>query len=140
MKPAYFILIALLTTFSFLNQVFAQFNEWEWSVQSVSAEGNYSTDLATDDYNNIYFSGYFYGGPFQIGDSVFYAQEGMHEAFVAAYDKDGMFRWAVPLQKIPEGPFGMVDDCHLAVDSQQNLYVAGEFDFSVDFGDTVLYS
>jgi hypothetical protein len=133
-------LTALLLSSLLFNPVYSQINEWEWSVQSVSEEANYSTDLAFDDFNNIYFSGIFYGNSFQIGDSVFHSQEGRCSSYIAGFNKKGNFRWAMCLQKEETGTFGFVDGCHLAVDSQQNLYVAGEFDFTVDFGDTVLNS
>lgn len=118
----------------------SQENNWEWSIQSVSAGNNYADNLAIDNQNNYYFSGFYDPGYFQIGDSVFFCQDAATNSFVSGFDRDGNFRWAVSFQKLPEGPYGMVMDCQLAVDSEQNLYVAGEFDFSVVLGDTVLES
>ncbi len=76
---------------------------------------------------------------FRSGTRFFSARMNIN-SFVSGFDRDGNFRWAVSFQKLPEGQYGNVLDCRLAVDLEQNLYVAGEFDSSVVLGDTVLES
>lgn len=133
------LLLFVLMNFYYLT-AFSQDKSWEWSIQSFSACQNMAFDMVIDDVNNCYLSGIYDSGEFHIGDSVFSGQDGDFRSFISSFDREGNFRWAVSLQKEPEGTFGMVSDCYLAVDSQQNLYVTGKFDFSIDFGDTILYS
>jgi hypothetical protein len=135
---------SMLVLFTVLNfcylPAFSQEMEWEWSIQSFSTCQDQVTDMVIDDVNNCYLSGFYTVGEFHIGDSVFYEQDGDFKTFISSFDREGNFRWAVSLQKEQSGVFGMVADCLMAVDSQQNLYITGNFDFSVDFGDTILYS
>jgi hypothetical protein len=138
MKSSSFLLILLFIVE--WNNCLSQSHEWEWTVQSVSEGYGYANNLAIDRVNNYYMTGTYHEGNIQLGDSVFQCDEGAVNSFVAGYDINGNFRWAKALGRVTGGPYGMVDDCRLAVDSQQNLYVAGEFDFTVDFGDTILQS
>lgn len=133
------LLLFVLMNFCCLSAI-SQEKSWEWSIQSFSPCQDMAVDMVIDDVNNCYLSGIYDVGEFHIGDSVFSGQDGFFRSFISSFDREGNFRWAVCLQKEPSGPYGMVADCLMAVDAQQNLYVTGTFDFSVDFGDTILYS
>jgi len=133
------VLLYFVLNFCYLSS-FSQEKSWEWSIQSFSTCQDMAVDMVIDDANNCYLSGIYDSGDFQIGDSAFSGQDGDFRSFISSFDREGNFRWAVSLQKEPAGPYGMVADCLMAVDAQQNLYVTGTFDFSVDFGDTILYS
>jgi len=119
---------------------YSQADGWEWAVQSYSAGYNQAMDIVVDNENNYYLSGHWNMGNFQVGDSVFPGDEGDFTSFIAGYDREGNFRWARDLPIVAGSPYGMVANCLLAIDSHQNLYATGTFDFTVDFGDTILYS
>ncbi len=131
----------LLLLFLFITpHIHPQSNDWEWLIHSDTSGNGNASGLAVDYKNNYYIAGDYSELSFPIGDSVFYPEEGAINSFIASYDRDGNFRWAKSLEKVTGSMYGMVIDCRLAVDSHQNLYVAGEFDFTLDFGDTVLHS
>ena len=104
-----------------------------WAKQSVVTNTNvgYGYAVATDKYNNAYLTGYFtdslFFGPYKLKDHT-------NSAFLVKYDVNGNVKWA----KQSVGDFGLgYSD---ATDNLGNIFVAGYFSDTVNFGPYQLLS
>jgi hypothetical protein len=105
---------------------------WSWSVSNGGLHNDLSYDIATDISGNIYTTGYFRQTvDFDPGVGVDnHTSLDYWDAFIQKLDKDGNYIWAKT--------FGASNSSEsvgysITTDSNGNVYVAGNFDGTVDF-------
>jgi hypothetical protein len=92
---------------------------------------DYGLSLAIDRSNNIYVGGYFIGSSdFDpgAGTTMLNGMGGSPDAFIAKYDPNGNFVWAVNV-----GGTNQDEGLDLAVDTSGNVYLTGYFQNTADF-------
>ena len=108
-----------------------------------SVGGDSALDVATDGSSNTYMAGFFSGtvdfdpGSVHAGDTDIKTSIGAHDLFVAKYGPDGSFLWV--------GQMGGVTGTSsvartVTTDTRGNVYIAGDFTGTVNFGTTTLTS
>lgn len=97
----------------------------EWSFVVGNTGQDQVNALALDSQENLIVVGKFSGTVDFGGDSL--TSQGASDAFVAAYDTDGNLLWARRVGKTA----GYEDIYDVAVDSQDNLFLAGRFSESI---------
>ncbi len=107
---------------------------WLWAKRAGSNLGDYSYSITADDAGNCYLTGGFQGtasfGQFSL------VSGGIYDAFVAKLDTNGNWLWATRA-----GGSGSDDVVwNIAVDANQNCYVAGTFMAVASFGSIQLTS
>lgn len=88
---------------------------------------DYVEDVIVDDEGFIYLTGTYAQSLTFNSTSINVTNSGAREGFIAKYDSDGNFIW---VKKIS----GYASTQSLAIDSNKDIYVAGRFEFTVDFG------
>ncbi|MCE3260226.1 MAG: hypothetical protein K0S12_1867 [Bacteroidetes bacterium] len=112
----------------------------QWLTAAGGDSDDHGFDLATDKSGNVYLTGFisdknFLSTPAVFGTYSVYAPPGDSLGFVAKMSPSGTFQWV--------RTFGGVDgerDNRIAVDSSNNVYVAGGFYGTKSFGTTTLTS
>lgn len=84
-------------------------------------------DVATDDLDNVYITGYFYDTA--DFDDITLNSSGL-STFALKTDSSGMVEWAEQ--------FSSSNGRHIALGFDENIYISGSFSGTVDFGDTTL--
>ena len=103
--------------------------DFQWAVSGGGVGIDLGFAIAVDSVGNSYVTGSF-DGIATFGSTT---RTGVFDAFVAKYDNQGVIQWVQTFG----GP--NLDQGHaIAVDTQGNCYVAGNFSGTVDFGGTVL--
>ena len=104
---------------------------WAKGIGSPSDDESY--DIATDQTGNVFITGFFREtvdfNPDPVGEALLVSQ-GSSDIFVAKYDKNGNFVWAKGFgtdESYEEG-------WSIAVDTTNNVIIAGVISGSVDFG------
>jgi len=106
---------------------------WLWVKQTVGIYPDASYGIAVDDNGNSYVTGYFWGNA--IFGATTLTSNGYNDIFVAKLDSNGNWLWA-------KQAGGTWDDyCYdIAVDTNGNSYVTGDFWDYTTFGSTALTS
>ncbi len=128
--------ILLLTSSLILSfHCFSQEGYWDWgkSIGSPGTESGY--DLAVDLLNNVYITGE-YTGNVTIGDTVLYSSQ--IATYLAKISPEGDILWVRSFQSL--NPNGFVYMCNVVTDESNNVYVAGNYTFTMEIGDTTIES
>ncbi|PKN72012.1 MAG: hypothetical protein CVU50_08985 [Candidatus Cloacimonetes bacterium HGW-Cloacimonetes-3] len=106
---------------------------WIWAHQVGDGYAAMGTQITTDTSSNIYLTGYFQDSV-QFGNTSLYSN-GAKDIFVAKMDSNGNWIWL-------RGAGGAGDDISydLAVDTNGNPYVTGQFVSTAYFGESVISS
>jgi Secretion system C-terminal sorting domain len=108
---------------------------WAKYVYSAGGDNYYmqAMDIALDASGNIFISGHMEGATLNF-DSVIMEAGGPIDTFLAKYDNNGNIQWA----RNGAGDAWLASNCELTCDSSGNVYMIGNFDTSITFGDTML--
>jgi hypothetical protein len=114
---------------------FSQSGFWQWgkSIGSPGTESGY--DLAVDQLNNVYVTGD-YTGNVTIGDTVLNSLQ--MASYIAKISPEGDILWVRSFNSL--NPNGFVHMCNVATDESNNVYVAGNYTFTLEIGDTTIES
>jgi hypothetical protein len=106
---------------------------WQWAVRGGGYVGDAGYGIAVDDYGNSYVTGHFmWSATF---GSTQLSSQGSADVFVATLDTNGVWGWAV------SGGGSQPDYVYdIAVDSNGNTYLTGDFEGSATFGADMLTS
>ncbi len=106
---------------------------WQWVVRGGGYVGDVGYGIAVDEYGNSYVTGHFMWSAY-FG-SFYLTSQGFADVFVAKLDPNGNYQWAV------SGGGSLPDYvCDIAVDSEGNTYLTGDFEGSATFGADTLIS
>jgi hypothetical protein len=124
MNRAFAVISVLLATAGLQSQNF------QWAAAFSGSQSDWATGIASDAAGNAYATGIYYGtSDFDPGPSnYFMTSNGSADIFVAKLSPSGQFRWSRSLG----GSFNE-SAAHIDTDSQQNIYVTGLFEGTVDF-------
>lgn len=116
----YLFLFLLISSFLSYSQ------QWEWAKQATKTKGAQSgKNIAVDYTGNVLITGVNY-------DSAYFNATGLPAGnFVAKYSPSGAFLWAKPLS-------GSIKD--ITTDALGNIYVAGDFNGTINIGSYTLVS
>jgi hypothetical protein len=89
--------------------------------------------LGIDTSNNLFVTGIYYEHAVFNGDTI-YANGDATDAYLAKFDKNGIFKW-VKTTQASDGGYGK----SVSVSGDQGVYFGGVFGGSANFGDTTLY-
>jgi len=106
---------------------------WQWAVRGGGYVGDVGYGIAVDEYGNSYVTGHFMWSAY-FG-SIYLTSQGSADVFVAKLDPNGNYQWAV------SGGGSLADYvCDIAVDSDGNTYLTGDFEGNATFGADTLIS
>jgi hypothetical protein len=106
---------------------------WQWAVRGGGYIGDAGYGIAVDDSGNSYVTGHFMWSAY-FG-SFYLTSQGSADVFVVKLDPNGNYQWAV------SGGGSLADYvCDIAVDSDGNTYITGDFEGSAIFGADTLTS
>lgn len=89
-----------------------------------SEEWNYATDLETDESNNIYISGYYYGTvDFDPSQDEYKLSAPETIFFIAKYDSTGVFKWAKRIFEKNDPYLGLIGSVMFS-DENSNIYLS----------------
>ncbi len=130
-------LISLLMCMITFNSSAQESWPWQWGKKLPQTPSGYPTDIQTDVFNNIY-AVYIYQDSIDFGDTLFRHEQGFtsYSNFaIVKYSTEGKFLNALDIYTE-----GNADLFHLklAIDHEQNIYLAGEFSYNVFIQDTVI--
>ncbi len=99
---------------------------------SFSMWGNMGRAIAVDANGQVYLTGYFSGTvDFDFGTGTASLSAGMKDAFIAKYDTNGGYLWAIRME---DGlPANHDEGRGIALDAAGNVYVTGHFQGTKDF-------
>jgi hypothetical protein len=109
--------------------------QWEWARWGHRAYAGGSEEVAhcaTDVTGNIYCAGYYFGSVAFGDDTIKNLSGGVAAAMLVKYDSTGNTKWAISTSHGVAGALG------LTVDKYYNVYLFGEYDSTVTFGNNVL--
>jgi hypothetical protein len=95
-----------------------------WGFNLIDDATSSVLEMATDQFDNIYVTGA-YGGPVDFDPSNAIAELNGTGKFLAKYDTDGNYLWAVQASNIPSRG--------IHCDDESNVYVTGAFTGTYDF-------
>ena len=127
-----FILVSALLVVTQLTT--AQLPNYTLAIQGGGPFYDQGRAVASDNAGNIVMTGVFEDSLAAFGDSVF-TSFGQTDCFLAKYDQNGAFLWAKQLSS-PENVFPY----SVTSDGSDNIIVGGEFQNTLDLGDTALTS
>lgn len=132
MKKRIFLTALCLTLFhvTYSQNSYANF---EWAVKAGGTDYEYPTSIAVDQQGNSYITGYFQGTS-TFGSTTLTAS-GPEAFFIAKLNPQGQFLWTV---KAESTDLGQDYSNSIAVDSQGNSYVTGNFRGSATFGNNTM--
>jgi hypothetical protein len=128
MKKVLLILIVLTSAFKFSYSQMQPSHLWSFKIGA----GNIETvnSMTSDLDGNVYIAGYFGSSvdfDFGVGDAVL-TSVGSNDVFVAKYDNDGNYLWAISM-----GSFNADRALSVTVDDDGNVLVAGYIAGDADF-------
>lgn len=124
-------LLLLSITFFISTNCISQNSDWVWAKSGGSADADQGSDICIDHSGNLIVTGYFYSTA-TFGDQTV-TSNGRSDIFVAKYNPSGDLIWIKTAGGT--GP----DECKsVAVDKYDNVFIAGSFNYTIDFGDTQL--
>lgn len=105
----------------------------KWVNEIYGSSSKNINEGVTDNYGNYYITGSFSNDLYFPDDTL--TAQGQEDAFVAKYDKNGNFEWAksIGFQQFTEGT-------GLTVNDLGEVYVAGQFNGRVIFGNDTLWA
>jgi hypothetical protein len=106
---------------------------WLWTSCAGSSGNDEVAAIITDNDQNSYITGFFTGTMYF--DDITITAGGDTDIFVAKLDSDGAWQWAATF-----GGSGADSGADIAVDTSGNIYVAGFYTGTVNFGAGVLAS
>ncbi len=109
------------------SQVYSQPLIKEWTINIMSGGEINGKNMVIDDYENIYISGEFSRTVSPGGNSL--VSQGGNDIFIAKYDTTGKCIWALTAG-------GKADDrvVGIGIDKNQNIYIAGTYRTTANFG------
>lgn len=124
---------SLMSSAGYRDIFFAKYDQNGNHIWSHSFGGPFDdegTCVITDDFNNIYLTGYFEAGSvdFDPGPSIYQLSTAFADMFIAKYDSSGNFIWA---KNIPIN--NSYSSNAVSVDNNGDLYIVGSFYDTVDF-------
>ncbi|HLF35097.1 MAG TPA: FG-GAP-like repeat-containing protein [Cyclobacteriaceae bacterium] len=117
-----------LTTSGTMNSFLVKYDpsgafKWVKSIGDQNEVNNIETlDMAADENENIYITGYLAGAQYSIGGRTLYSSEGSEDMFVARYDSSGNLIWI----KNAGGP-GTERGRKIILDNHNDIFVTGTF-------------
>jgi hypothetical protein len=129
------ILLALLLTGPLTSTLSAQTISWQQSAQTIGPTRTEVLSSAIDKQGNTYLAGWFVGAA-DFG-STHLVGKGNCDLFIAKLASNGKWEWALTTNT-KEGSYTKASA--VAVDTDGNLYVAGNFDKKLSFGNNQLTS
>lgn len=117
-----------------MQSLFAQAPTFQWVKQMGGTSGEWGRSITTDTNGNVYTAGCFDGTvDFDPGvDSINYTSEGLVNIFIQKLDANGDFLWARQIER-QIGSAGLENQVSITADANQNLYITGNFEGTVDF-------
>jgi len=115
-----------------------------WAVQLIGGTEDFGLDVKTDSNGNVYVTGIFEGtidfdpGPDVVNitaDSISPGSYQGNDSFLLKLDPNGNFIWVKHLHGIFD-----IRSSSLAIDAQDNVYIAGSFEISVSIDVTPNYT
>jgi hypothetical protein len=124
------LLLQLIAALSISSICVAQTPVFEWARGTGSTGLDYSPSIKTDQFGNVYTTGSFNGTvDFDPGVGVYnLTSAGIHDAYIKKVDAAGNFLWAHSY-----GNTGGDQGTSIDIDDNGNVYVAGQFRYTVDF-------
>jgi len=101
---------------------------FSWVQRETGAGHTYAEGTATDSDGNVYVVGYFSSTIIFGPDSL--TASGTYDMFIVKFDKHGEYLWS----DAEDSGSGVAQAWGVAVDSNDDVYVGGEFSGTVDFG------
>ncbi len=125
-QSLYFLLTSILIT----GYASAQLPTIEWVATMGSSSFDYVNAIDTDSQGNVYATGIFSGTvDFDPGpDSMYLTSNGSFDCFVLKLDASGNFLWAKPT-----GGASADTGLSITIDSNDDVYITGNFGLTVDF-------
>jgi len=119
---------ALVLFLSFQSITVAQNFQWANGIGGMDTDIGYG--VAVDDTGNVYFTGYFQGtADFDpSANTAFLNSPGVSSAYLAKYDADGNYLWAIKM-----GGMSSVNGKSVTIDGNGHIYVCGSFGGTADF-------
>ena len=102
-----------------------------WAVSAGGSNQDVPMSIITDSECNVYVTG-FYNQNISFGDTSFIVPEN-DQVFLAKYDSSGVFQWAAH-----GGSNSQNWGKSIIVDSEDNIYIAGNIGANATFGDTTV--
>lgn len=127
-----------ITATGSLNIYFAKLNEkgcLVWAKSFGTTGWNEAYDITTDASGNVYLTGHF-SGTINFGNGVI-TSAGGSDIFIAKYNSSGIIQW---VQKAGSNDSNYEYGYGIALDATGNVYVAGSFRGTADFGGIALTS
>jgi len=113
---------------------YAQAPEWQWATKAGGYDAEQGNRIYVDNSNNCYVTGYFRGtatfGTYSVTSA------GWSDIFVAKMDANGIWQWASRAGGVGDSDRGNA----ITLDGNGNIYVAGQFSDTADFGSFSLTS
>lgn len=105
-------------------------SNYQWAIRMGGSAFDYGKGVAVDAQGNVYVVGYFVmkANFNPAGGDTLHAGMGMQDIFVAKYDRDGNYLWAINMGGTKVN-YGM----GIAVSPAGNVYVTGYFSGTTDF-------
>ena len=107
--------------------------DWLWAAQAGGNSGDYGYDIAIDNFNNCYITGFF--NDIALFDSFAITSNGTYDIFVAKIDDFQNWQWAVQA-----GGLNTEISRGIAINNAGNSYVTGFFDGTATFGSYTITS
>lgn len=119
--------LLFLLSISYIN---SSAQEFQWAKELIHNSNSGSIDkVVTDNLNNVYIVGTFKGElKIPLKPEIIMESEGWNSTFVMKFDASGNYIWGT--QFCSEDSYGSA----IAVDDEQNVYVAGRFKGDISFG------
>lgn len=127
-----------ITAAGSLNIYFAKLNEkgcLVWAKSFGTTGWNEAYDITTDASGNVYLTGHF-SGTINFGNGVI-TSAGGSDIFIAKYNSSGVIQW---IQKAGSNDSNYEYGYGIALDASGNVYIAGSFRGTADFGGIALSS
>jgi len=106
-------------------------NQWEWAKQMGGPGNEYAARIIDcDSQNNVYITGR-YTNTMTIGDTTLTRYGGTSDIFIAKCDKNGNWLWANQAGTVAAG---QDEGIAVAIDENDNLFIAGNFFDTATFG------
>jgi hypothetical protein len=104
---------------------------FDFAKQVGGTDYDWGTGVTTDNQGNIFMTGYFSGVCWF--DTAYTLTNGCFDTYIAKLNPNGSLVWA-------KGFGGINCDYsnNICIDENQNVYIAGMYSISIDFGDTII--
>lgn len=124
----------LIFIFFCLGLLYAQTPDWAWAVSASGPSTDRVNAMCTDSNGNVYITGT-YTYSCQFGDIALTSNISAPTIFVAKTDSEGNWLWAFT----PSSVTSISQSYAIAIDSEENIYIAGYFSGIMVLGEFTLY-